>query len=97
MPSAFSGLGRKVFWASTRLMHQGVWNVVGTIGPVNRFRDQTLGLVGVGRRGKRFAQMASPHGASWALTSTPPRTPGRSALPIGKPSFGNPTSSLIAR
>jgi D-3-phosphoglycerate dehydrogenase len=55
------GLGRKMFWED-RLMHQGVWNVVGAIGTVNRFQDQTLGLVGVGRIGRRFAQMAAPLG-----------------------------------
>jgi D-3-phosphoglycerate dehydrogenase len=54
-------LGRKISWED-RLMHQGTWNVVNTIGTVNRIRGQTLGLVGVGRIGKRFAQMAAPLG-----------------------------------
>jgi D-3-phosphoglycerate dehydrogenase len=54
-------LGRKIFWQD-RLMHQGTWSVVPIIGPVSRFQGQTLGLVGVGRIGKRFAQMASPLG-----------------------------------
>lgn len=55
------GLSRKAFWED-RLMHQGIWNVVNTIGPVSRLRDQTLGLIGVGRIGKRFAEMAAPLG-----------------------------------
>lgn len=54
-------LGRKIFWQD-RLMHEGKWNVVSTIGPVNRFQGQTLGIIGVGRIGKRFAEMASPLG-----------------------------------
>lgn len=54
-------LGRKIFWED-RLMHQGSWNVVSTIGVVNRIHGQTLGLVGVGRIGMRFAQMAAPLG-----------------------------------
>jgi len=54
-------LGRKIFWQD-RLMRQGVWSAVETIRPVNRFQTQTLGLVGVGRIGRRFAQMASPLG-----------------------------------
>jgi D-3-phosphoglycerate dehydrogenase len=54
-------LGRKIFWED-RLMHQGSWNVVSTIGAVNRIYGQTLGLVGVGRIGMRFAQMAAPLG-----------------------------------
>jgi len=54
-------LGRKTFWED-RLMHQGIWNVVSTIGAVNRIHGQTLGLVGVGRIGRRFAQMAAPLG-----------------------------------
>lgn len=55
------GLSRRIFWED-RLMHQGVWNVVNIIGPVSRLRGQTLGLVGVGRIGKRFAEMAAPLG-----------------------------------
>jgi D-3-phosphoglycerate dehydrogenase len=55
------GLGRKTFWQD-RLMHQGTWSVVPIIGPVSRLQGQTLGLVGVGRIGKRFAQMAAPLG-----------------------------------
>jgi D-3-phosphoglycerate dehydrogenase len=54
-------LGRKIFWQD-RLMRQGVWSAVETIRPVNRFQTQTLGLIGVGRIGRRFAQMASPLG-----------------------------------
>ena len=52
-------LGRKIF-RQDRLMRQSVWSAVDTIHPVNRFQDQTLGLIGVGRIGRRFAQMASP-------------------------------------
>ncbi len=55
------GLSRKMFWQD-RLMHQGTWSVVPIIGPVNRLVGQTLGLVGVGRIGMRFAQMAAPLG-----------------------------------
>jgi D-3-phosphoglycerate dehydrogenase len=54
-------LGRKIIWQD-RLMRQGAWIVVSTIGPVSRFQGQTLGLVGVGRIGRRFAQMAAPLG-----------------------------------
>jgi D-3-phosphoglycerate dehydrogenase / 2-oxoglutarate reductase len=54
-------LGKKIFWQD-RLMHEGKWNVVSTIGPVSRFQGQTLGIVGVGRIGKRFAEMASQLG-----------------------------------
>jgi D-3-phosphoglycerate dehydrogenase len=54
-------LGRKIFWQD-RLMRQGQWSVVSTIGPVSRFHGQTLGIIGVGRIGKRFAEMASPLG-----------------------------------
>jgi D-3-phosphoglycerate dehydrogenase len=54
-------LGRKISWED-RLMHQGTWNVVNTIGTVSRIYGQTLGLVGVGRIGMRFAQMAAPLG-----------------------------------
>jgi D-3-phosphoglycerate dehydrogenase len=54
-------LGRKIFMQD-RLLRQGVWNPVENIRPVHRFRSQTLGLVGVGRIGKRFAEMAAPLG-----------------------------------
>jgi len=54
-------LGRKIVWLD-RLVRQGVWSAVPTIGPLNRFRGQTLGLVGVGRIGMRFAEMAAPLG-----------------------------------
>jgi D-3-phosphoglycerate dehydrogenase len=54
-------LGRKIVWQD-RLVRKGVWNAVGTIGTLNRFRGQTLGLVGVGRIGMRFAEMAAPLG-----------------------------------
>jgi D-3-phosphoglycerate dehydrogenase / 2-oxoglutarate reductase len=54
-------LGKKIFWQD-RLLRQGQWSVVPTIGPISRFQGQTLGIVGVGRIGKRFAEMASPLG-----------------------------------
>jgi D-3-phosphoglycerate dehydrogenase len=54
-------LGRKIVWQD-RLVRHGVWSAVPTIGPLNRFRGQTLGLVGVGRIGMRFAEMAAPLG-----------------------------------
>ena len=54
-------LGRKIIMQD-RLMRQGVWKVVDAIRPVNRFRNQTLGLVGLGRMGKRVAEMAAPLG-----------------------------------
>jgi D-3-phosphoglycerate dehydrogenase len=54
-------LGRKISWQD-RLMHQGTWSVVPIIGPVSRLYGQTLGIVGLGRIGRRFAQMAVPLG-----------------------------------
>ncbi len=43
-------------------MRQGVWKVVDAIAPIHRFGKQTLGIVGLGRIGKRFAQLAAPLG-----------------------------------
>lgn len=55
-------LSRRICWED-RLLHQGVWKgVVEIIGPVSRLRGQTLGLIGVGRIGRRFAEMAAPLG-----------------------------------
>ena len=54
-------LGRKVLMQD-RLLRQGVWKSVDVIRPLNRFTNQTLGLVGVGRIGRRFAQLAAPLG-----------------------------------
>jgi D-3-phosphoglycerate dehydrogenase / 2-oxoglutarate reductase len=54
-------LGRKVLMQD-RLLRQGVWKAVDVIRPLNRFTNQTLGLVGVGRIGRRFAQLAAPLG-----------------------------------
>lgn len=54
-------LGRKVL-LQDRLMRQGVWKAVDAIRPINRFANQTLGLIGVGRIGMRFAQLAAPLG-----------------------------------
>lgn len=54
-------LGRKLF-AQDRLIRQGVWKAVDAIRPLHRLRNQTLGLVGVGRIGRRLAQLASPLG-----------------------------------
>lgn len=55
-------LSRRICWED-RLLHQGVWKgVVDIIGPVSRLRGQTLGLIGVGRIGRRVAEMAVPLG-----------------------------------
>jgi D-3-phosphoglycerate dehydrogenase len=54
-------LGRKIFWQD-RLLRQGQWSVVSAIGTISRFQGQTLGIIGMGRIGKRFAEMASPLG-----------------------------------
>jgi len=54
-------LGRKIAWQD-RLLHQGTWSVVPVIGSVSRLQGQTLGIVGLGRIGKRFAEMAAPLG-----------------------------------
>ena len=73
-------LGRKIFWQD-RLMHQGTWSVVPIIGSVSRFQGQTLGLVGVGRIGKRFAQMAAPLGLRiLGYDVKPPADPGPVSL-----------------
>jgi D-3-phosphoglycerate dehydrogenase len=70
------GLARKTFWED-RLMHAGTWNVVPTIGAVNRIYGQTLGLVGTGRIGMRFAQMAAPLGLRiLGYDVKPPANPG---------------------
>ena len=55
------GLGRKVF-LQDRLMRRGQWSMVDTLQPVHRFGNQNLGIIGVGRIGKRFAEMAAPLG-----------------------------------
>ncbi len=69
-------LGRKICW-DDRLMHAGTWNVVSTIGAVNRIHGQTLGLVGVGRIGMRVAQMAAPLGVRiLGFDVMPPAQPG---------------------
>jgi len=54
-------VGRKIVWQD-QLVRRGVWSVVSTIGPVNRFHGQTLGVVGIGRIGMRFAEIAAPLG-----------------------------------
>jgi len=69
-------LGRKIMMQD-RLMHQGVWKVVDAIGPIHRFRSQTLGLVGLGRMGKRVAELAAPLGMRiLGYDIQPPRDPG---------------------
>ena len=69
-------LGRKISWQD-RLMRQGKWSVVSTIGPVSRFQGQTLGVVGAGRIGRRFAQMAAPLGFRLlGYDIMPPADPG---------------------
>lgn len=69
-------LSRKISWED-RLMRQGTWNVVGTIGAVSRIQGQTLGLVGVGRIGRRFAEMAAPLGLRiLGYDVAPPANPG---------------------
>ena len=68
-------LGRKIIMQD-RLMRQGLWKVVDAIRPVNRFRNQTLGLVGLGRMGKRVAEMAAPLGMRiLGYDIQPPRDP----------------------
>lgn len=54
-------LGRKVFLFD-RSMRQGAWKVDNAIRSINRFGKQTLGVIGLGRIGKRFAQLATPLG-----------------------------------
>jgi D-3-phosphoglycerate dehydrogenase len=68
-------LGRKIFMQD-RLMRQGVWNAADKIGPINRFRNQTLGLVGLGRIGSRVAELAAPLGL---------RILGYDILPVREP------------
>ncbi len=45
-----------------RLLRQGTWSVVESIRPLHRLKGQTLGLVGVGRIGRRVAEVAAPLG-----------------------------------
>ena len=54
-------LSRKIFMLD-RAMRKGLWNIDEIIRPVNRLVNQTLGLVGLGRIGRRVAQMAAPLG-----------------------------------
>jgi D-3-phosphoglycerate dehydrogenase / 2-oxoglutarate reductase len=54
-------LSRKDF-AQDRLMREGGWSVVESIRPLHRLKGQTLGLVGVGRIGRRVAEVAAPLG-----------------------------------
>jgi D-3-phosphoglycerate dehydrogenase / 2-oxoglutarate reductase len=69
-------LGKRVF-LSERLMRQGRWEVDDLIGPVRRFQKQTLGLIGLGRIGRRVAQLAAPLGM-WIVgyDIQPPKDPG---------------------
>jgi D-3-phosphoglycerate dehydrogenase len=54
-------LGRKLF-LQDRLMHQGLWRLPGSTGAIERLRDQTLGLVGLGRIGRKVAEFVAPLG-----------------------------------
>jgi len=69
-------LGRRIF-LSDRLMRQGRWEIGDEIGPVRRFQRQTLGLVGLGRIGRRVAQLATPLGMRiLGYDIQPPKDPG---------------------
>jgi D-3-phosphoglycerate dehydrogenase len=54
-------LGRQLF-LQDRLMHQGLWRLPDSMGPIERLRNQTLGLVGLGRIGRKLAEFAAPLG-----------------------------------
>ena len=69
-------LGRKIF-LQDRLMRQGQWHMVPALGPVERFNSQTLGLVAVGRIGRRVAELAAPLGMRiLGYDVMPPKDPG---------------------
>ena len=69
-------LGRQIFLID-RLMRQGLWNLVDAVHPITRFASQTLGIVGVGRIGKRVAQLAAPLGIRiLGYDIQPPKEPG---------------------
>jgi D-3-phosphoglycerate dehydrogenase len=69
-------LGRQIFRVD-RLMRQGLWNLVDAVRPIIRFSSQTLGVVGVGRIGKRVAQLAAPLGIRiLGYDIQPPKEPG---------------------
>ena len=69
-------LGRKVS-LQDRWMHQGEWQKVPALGPVERFSSQTLGLVALGRIGRRVAELAAPLGMRiLGYDVMPPKDPG---------------------
>jgi len=69
-------LGRKVV-LQDRLMRQGIWKVGEFIVPVERFGAQTLGLLGLGRIGRKVAQFAAPLGIRiLGYDIQPPNEPG---------------------
>ena len=69
-------LGRKVV-IQDRVMRQGIWKVGEYIVPVERFAAQTLGLVGLGRIGRRVAELVAPLGMRiLGYDVQPPKDPG---------------------
>ncbi len=54
-------IGRKVV-LQDRLMRQGIWKVGDAIVPVERIGTQTLGIVGLGKIGRKVAHLAAPLG-----------------------------------
>ena len=69
-------LGRKIH-VQDRLLHQGVWKVFDAVRPVNRFSNRTLGLIGLGRMGRRVAELAAPLGIRiLGYDILPPKDPG---------------------
>ncbi len=69
-------LGRRIF-LQDRWMHQGVWRVPESLGAIERWRNQTLGLVGLGRIGRKVAEFASPLGMRIiGCDVQPPKEPG---------------------
>lgn len=73
-------LGRRIHMLD-RLMHQGLWTMEGIGGLPARLRRQTLGLVGLGRIGRRVAQFAAPVGIRiLGYDVQPPEDPGTVTL-----------------
>jgi D-3-phosphoglycerate dehydrogenase len=69
-------LGRKIV-LQDRLMRQGLWKLGEYIIPMERFREQTLGLIGLGRIGRKVAEFAAPLGIRiLGFDIQPPQDPG---------------------
>jgi D-3-phosphoglycerate dehydrogenase len=74
------GLSRRVF-LQDRLMHNGVWRAGDIFGSIQRFRTQTLGIVGLGRIGRQVAKFAAPLGIRiLGYDVQPPKDPGPIAV-----------------